>query len=66
LRLRQEDLPGRGEVTALRRAVEQAHTQLHFQTLDLPAQRRLRQLQGGGRPTEVFVLGEDREVPHQA
>ena len=36
-----------------------------LQTLDLATQRRLCHVQLGGRPAEVQLLGDDREVPHQ-
>ena len=63
---RQEDLAGFGEPRALRRAIQQPDTQLLLQAPDLSAQRRLRDLQGGGRATEVLVFGHDDEVPDQS
>ena len=62
---RQEDLPGLGELRAVRGAVQQADAELLFQTADLPAQRRLGDEQGGGGTAEVPVVGDDGEVPHQ-
>lgn len=58
-------LTGVGEAAALRRAVEKPDTELGFQSLDLAAQRRLRQVQLGGGPTEVAVLRHDREIAHE-
>jgi hypothetical protein len=47
LRLREECPAGFGETAALRGAVEQPHTQLVLQTLDLATERRLGEVQGG-------------------
>jgi hypothetical protein len=63
---RQENPARVGEPAALRGAVEQPRAQLVLQPLDLPAQRRLREVQRGRGPAEVQLLGHDREVPHQA
>jgi hypothetical protein len=63
---REEDFPGLGEPAALRAAVEQAGAQLLFEAADLPAQRRLGDVQGGGGAAEVPVPGDDGEGPHQA
>ena len=65
LAARQEDLAGFGEPAALRSAVQQAGTQLLFQTADLSAQRRLRDPQCGSGAAEVPVIGHHGEVPHQ-
>ena len=50
---------------ALRGTVQQAGAELLFEMADLPAQRRLGEMQGGGGAAEVPVIGDDREVPHQ-
>ena len=62
---RQEDLPGLGELAALRGPVQQARAELLLQALDLPAQRRLGEVQRGGGAAEVPVFGDDGEVAHQ-
>lgn len=61
----QEDLPGLGEPAALRGAVEEPGAQLLLQAADLPAQRRLIDVEDLGGTAEVQVLGDDGEVPHQ-
>lgn len=59
-------LAGLGQQGALWRAVEQADAEPILQALDLTAQRRLSQVQLGGGPAEVQVLGHDGEVPDQS
>ena len=62
---RQEHLAGLGELTASRRAVQQARAHLPFQPVDLPTQGRLGQVQGVRGAPEVPMPGEDDEAPHQ-
>ena len=62
---REKHLPGLGQPAALRGAVEQPGPQLLLEAADLPAQRRLGEMQSGGGAAEVPVLGDDREVAHQ-
>jgi hypothetical protein len=66
LRTRQEHLAGLGEPAALRGPVQQPRTQLLLEATNLAAQRRLGDVQFLGRTTEVLLLGDDGEVPHQA
>lgn len=65
LRPGQEGRSGLGEPAALRVTVQQSYAQALFEATDLPAQRRLRDMESGGRPPVVEVFGDDGEVPHQ-
>jgi hypothetical protein len=62
---REKDRSGLGELNSLRGAVEQACAQLLFQTGDLATERRLSEVHGFGRASEVPVLGHGRETPQQ-
>ena len=66
VRLREEGAAGRRELAAVCGAVEQPHTELLLEPLDLTTQRRLRDVQLGGGPADVLMNGHDREVPHQS
>lgn len=55
-------LPRRGELHPALLAIEQRHPQLGLQIADLPAQRRLRDVQPLGGPAEVEGLRHGEEV----
>ena len=71
LRRQGRDFPGAveqflsrvGQVGAVRRAPEQRHAELFFQVVDLPGQRRLRDVEPLGRPRERMLLGNRDERP---
>ncbi|GAA2845861.1 hypothetical protein GCM10020220_039060 [Nonomuraea rubra] len=66
LRSREERRAGRAQAAALGGALQQAYAERVLQPLDLAAQGGLGDVQRRRRPGEVQVLGDDREVPHQA
>ncbi|MOA24503.1 hypothetical protein D3C78_1451820 [compost metagenome] len=61
-RMLQQRLPRLGHHHATTGALEQPLAQIGFQQLHLPAQRRLRQMQGSGRPAEAAGLGHRNEI----
>jgi len=58
----QEDLAGPGQACAARGALEQLHTQVVFQFLDGPRQRRLLDMQTLGGPRKVEFLNYSEKV----
>lgn len=59
---RREQPAGIGQRHPAVGAIEQAHAQFLFQALDLLAQRRLRDAQQFGCPSEVQFLGHRHEI----
>ena len=58
----QEGTAVAGEADALQAALEQGQSQLFLELGDLPAQRRLRDVQALGSAPHVFFLGHGDEV----
>jgi hypothetical protein len=64
--LAEEGAPGGGELDAARAAHEQLGAHLLLEVADLPAERRLGDVQPRGRPPEVQLLGDGHEVAEVA
>nr|WP_245642598.1 hypothetical protein [Nonomuraea candida] len=63
--LGQESRARSGQAAPLGGALQQTHAESVLQALDLTAQGRLGDTQFLGRPGEVQLLSDDREVPDQ-
>jgi len=61
-RVSEEGLAGRQEFHPEPRSSEQRQTQLFFQTLDLPGERRLAHVETGRRSGQLALLGDGDEV----
>jgi len=61
-RVAQEQFPRRAQSNATRQSVEQEKSDLLLQILDLPRQRRLRDMQPRRRATEVLFLSDPDEI----
>jgi hypothetical protein len=63
LGVRQQRRAGLGQLHACTGALEQLHAQLFFKRLDVPGQRRLRDVQPLGRPADVALFcGDDEKL----
>src|SRR6202158_944687 len=61
-RVAQEQCPRRAQSNATRQSVEQEESDLLLQILDLPRQRRLRDMEPHRRATEVLLLPDRDEI----
>jgi hypothetical protein len=61
-RVAQEQCPRRAQSNATRQSVEQEESDLLLQILDLPRQRRLRDMEPRRRATEVLLLPDRDEI----
>ncbi len=61
-RLLVEHLPRFGELDAAPDPREQAYADLFFELVNLPAERRRRDVQRARRPPDVLVLGDGDEI----
>jgi hypothetical protein len=61
-RVAQEQFPRRAQSNATRQSVEQEESDLLLQILDLPRQRRLRDMEPRRRATEVLLLPDPDEI----
>src|SRR4029077_13182365 len=61
-RVAQKQFPRRAQSNATRQSVEQGESDLLLQILDLPRQRRLRDMEPRRRATEVLLLPDPDEI----